>query len=68
MTPVKTPKKLIEVALPLDDLSERRDAPDFWSLVAEMRADPAFQPVDWTPEEIDAWRDRQPMREFAWPE
>jgi len=49
-------------------LSQGRDAPDFGALVVEMRADPAFQPVDWTPEEIDAWRDRQPVRAFTWPE
>ena len=49
-------------------LCQGRESLDFWSLVEEMRADPNFQPIDWTPEEIDAWRDRRPMREFAWPE
>jgi prevent-host-death family protein len=41
---------------------------DFWDLITEMRADPAFEPVDWTDEEVDSWRDRQPAREFEWPE
>jgi prevent-host-death family protein len=42
--------------------------PDFWDLVTEMRADPAFEPVDWSRGEVDAWRDRQPARDFVWPE
>ncbi len=41
---------------------------NFWNLIAEMRADPAFEPVDWSAEEVDGWRDRQPAREFEWPE
>lgn len=49
-------------------LSKGQETSDFGTLVAEMRADPAFQPIDWTPEEIDAWRDRRPWREFTWPE
>lgn len=49
-------------------LCRRREQRDFWELITEMRADPAFEPVDWTDEEVDAWRDRQPAREFEWPE
>lgn len=49
-------------------LSQGRTPPDFWSLVMEMRAAPAFQPVEWTPEEIEAWRDRGPGRGFTWTE
>jgi prevent-host-death family protein len=41
---------------------------DFWDLIAEMRADPAFEPVDWSRKEVDSWRDRRPAREFEWPE
>ena len=40
---------------------------DFWGLITEMRADPAFEPVDWTDAEVNSWRDRQPAREFEWP-
>ena len=49
-------------------LSKEQATSDFGTLVAEMRADPAFQPIDWTQEEVDAWRDRRPWREFTWPE
>jgi prevent-host-death family protein len=41
---------------------------DFWDLITEMRADPAFEPVDWSEDEIDSWRDRQPAQTFEWPE
>jgi len=40
---------------------------NFWDLVDEMRSDPTFEPVDWSQEEVDSWRDRQPVREFEWP-
>lgn len=43
-------------------------APDFWDLITEMRADAAFQPVDWSKDDVDAWRDRRPTRDFEWPE
>jgi len=49
-------------------LSQGREQQDFWSLVSEMRADPAFEPVDWSREDVDAWRDRGPGRDFRWPE
>ncbi|MDQ5909753.1 MAG: hypothetical protein QG599_1848 [Pseudomonadota bacterium] len=39
----------------------------FWDLIVAMRSAPGFAPVDWSPEEIDAWRDRRPSREFEWP-
>ncbi len=41
---------------------------DFWDLITEMRAAPNFAPVDWPLEEVNAWRDRRPARDFAWPE
>jgi prevent-host-death family protein len=44
---------------------ERRD---FWDLITAMRAAPSFAPVDWSLEEVNAWRDRRPARDFAWPE
>ena len=46
----------------------QQQQPDFWGLVQEMRGDPAFTPVDWSAEQIDAWRDRRPTAEFEWPE
>jgi len=49
-------------------LSQGQGQSDFWNLIAEMRADPAFEPVDWTHEQVDSWRDRQPGPEFDWPE
>jgi len=42
--------------------------PDFWDLITDMRADPAFEPVDWSSDEVDSWRDRRPVRDFEWPE
>lgn len=41
---------------------------NFWDLIVEMRSDPEFEPVDWTSEEVDSWRDRRPERDFRWPE
>lgn len=41
---------------------------DFWDLITEMRADPAFEPANWSDEEIDSWRDHQPARTFEWRE
>lgn len=49
-------------------LCQGGEPPSFWDQIQAMRADPGFQPIDWTPQEIDAWRDRQPSREFAWPD
>jgi prevent-host-death family protein len=63
--------KPVAVLLSEDEYARLRQSPeqrDFWDLITEMRADPAFEPVDWTDEKVDAWRDRQPAREFEWPE
>ena len=49
-------------------LRQGQDKRSFWELIVEMRSDPEFTPVDWTPEEVDSWRDRRPAREFEWPE
>ncbi|NEV64385.1 type II toxin-antitoxin system Phd/YefM family antitoxin [Thiorhodococcus minor] len=49
-------------------LSQGAMQPDFWDLITEMRADPAFEPVDWSKDEIDAWRDHRSVRDFEWPE
>jgi prevent-host-death family protein len=35
----------------------------FWEAIQAMRADPAFEPVDFTQEEIDGWRDRPGERQ-----
>jgi hypothetical protein len=47
------------------DLDRQRN---FWDLIAEMRSDPAFEPVDWSKGEVDSWRNRRPARELEWPE
>jgi len=36
--------------------------------MTEMRADPAFEPIDGNDEEIESWRDRRATRDFEWPE
>ena len=41
---------------------------DFWDLIAEMRANPMFEPIDWSRGEIDSWRDYRPVQDFEWPE
>ena len=47
-------------------LCQGQEPRSFWELIAEMRAEPAFEPVDWSAGEVDGWRDRRPVREFAW--
>jgi prevent-host-death family protein len=49
-------------------LRQGRDQRNFWDLVLEMRSDPDFEPVDWSREEVDAWRDRGPTQGFEWRE
>ena len=40
----------------------------FWELIVEMRDDPAFEPIEWSLDDINAWRDRRPTQAFTWPE
>jgi len=40
----------------------------FWELIVEMRDDPAFEPIEWSLDDINAWRDRRPTQVFTWPE
>ncbi len=49
-------------------LRQGKERPDFWQLVAEMRSDPEFEPIDWASEEVDSWRDRRPVKNAGWPE
>ena len=49
-------------------LLQGRKHDNFWNLIVEMRSDPEFQAVDWTPEEIASWRDRELAPDFEWPE
>ena len=63
--------KPVAVLLSEDEYTRLRQGQEqrnFWDLIAEIRSDPAFQPIDWSKEEIDSWRDRRPAREFEWPE
>lgn len=63
--------KPVAVLLSEDEYARLRQGQEqrnFWDLIADMRADPAFEPVDWSQEEVDSWRDRRPAREFEWPE
>ncbi len=63
--------KSVAVLLSEDEYSRLRQGqspPNFWDLIVAMRAAPDFAPVDWSPEEINSWRDRRPSPEFAWPE
>jgi len=49
-------------------LTAHRQNKDFWEQIVAMRSDPDFEPVDLTPDEVDSWRDRNPGREFRWPD
>lgn len=49
-------------------LRQGREHRNFWDVIVEMRSDPEFEPADWTPEEIDSWRDQRPGRNFEWVE
>jgi prevent-host-death family protein len=63
--------KSVAVLLSEDEYARLRQGQEqrnFWDLIAEMRADPGFKPVDWSKEEVDSSRDRRPTREFEWPE
>ena len=40
----------------------------FWELIVEMRDDPVFEPIEWSHEDANAWRDRRPTQAFTWPE
>jgi len=63
--------KAVAVLLSEDEyarLRQGRERRNFWEIIVEMRSDPEFEPVDWSPEEVDSWRDRRPGRDFEWPE
>jgi len=63
--------KSVAVLLSEDEyirLNQGKEKHSFWDLIVEMRSDPKFEPIDWTQEEIDSWRDRQSEPEFEWPE
>ncbi len=49
-------------------LRQGQHQPNFWDLIVAMREAPEFVPVDWSPEDIDSWRDHRPAPGFAWPE
>lgn len=64
--------KPVAVLLSEDEYARLRQAqeseqPDFWDLITEMRADPDFQPADWSREDVDSGRDRRPAQDFEWP-
>ncbi len=39
---------------------------NFWEQIQEMRADPAFEGVELSPEEVANWRHKESGREFSW--
>ena len=45
-----------------------RQKTDIWHALQDWRAQASFDWPELTPEEVDAWRDRRPGREFSWPE
>jgi len=49
-------------------LRQSQEPRTFWDLIVEMRDDPEFEPIDWSLEDIDSWRDRRPASAFQWPQ
>ena len=49
-------------------LRQSETSRSFWELIVEMRDDPTFEPIEWSQDDINAWRDRRPTQAFAWPE
>ncbi len=49
-------------------LRQSQERRTFWDLIVEMRDDPEFEPIDWSPKDVDSWRDRRPAQAFQWPE
>ena len=41
---------------------------DFWQGIKEWRAQASFDWPEFTPDEVDSWRDRCPPREPVWPD
>jgi prevent-host-death family protein len=63
--------KSVAVLLSEDEYARLRqgcETQDFWDAIVEMRSDPGFEPVDWSADEVDSWRDRRPQPGFQWPE
>ncbi|WP_133512551.1 type II toxin-antitoxin system Phd/YefM family antitoxin [Candidatus Thiosymbion oneisti] len=61
--------KPVAVLLSEDEYTRLRQGQkqgNLWDLIDEMRSDPAFEPVDWSQEEVDSWRDRRPVQEFQY--
>jgi prevent-host-death family protein len=62
--------KSVAVLLSEDEyvrLRQGQEQRNFWDIIVQMRSDPAFEPIDWSPEELDSWRDRRSGKDFEWP-
>ena len=40
----------------------------FWEQIEDMRAEPSFEAIDWSPEELAGLRAKSSGREFSWEE
>ena len=49
-----------------EQLASREQKTDFWQAMQAWRAQARFDWPEWTPEEVDSWRDRSPGREHSW--
>lgn len=49
-------------------LAAEQSGLDFWQAIEEWRARERFDWPELTPDEVDGWRDRNPSREFSWPD
>ncbi len=61
--------KLVAVIVSEDEYERLKSGlrqKDFAQGIQEMRADPNFEPVDLSQEEIESWRSKGPGREFSW--
>ena len=51
-----------------DRLESADSKRDIWEAIEDWRARASFDWPELTPEEVDAWRDREPGREPSWPD
>lgn len=49
-------------------LQRSADSKNFWEQIEEMRAEPSFEAIDWSREELAGLRAKSSGREFSWEE
>ena len=70
-TPVHITRRGHAVAVLLSEteyarLQRRAQSKNFWQQIEEMRADPEFEAVDWSQDELGGLRHKDSGRNFSW--